>query len=136
MLRFPDSMSSEATGRFRILIEGLKSVKIYESVHLKLTKYYKSTVLQNGKKRINKIENKNNRENWLKNQLYFKITIFLNYEVSCIVWQFYTSIKIVINWSSHHGAAETNLTMNHEVTGLIPGLAQGVKDPVLPWAVV
>jgi len=28
--------------------------------------------------------------------------------------------------SSPHGAAETNLTRNHEVAGLIPGLAQWV----------
>ena len=34
--------------------------------------------------------------------------------------------------SSHCGAAEMNLTRNHEVVGLIPGLAQRVKDPVLP----
>ena len=33
--------------------------------------------------------------------------------------------------SSHHGAEETNPTKNHEVVGSIPGLAQGVKDPVL-----
>ena len=34
--------------------------------------------------------------------------------------------------SSHLGAAETNLTGNHEVEGLIPGLAQWVKDLALP----
>jgi len=34
--------------------------------------------------------------------------------------------------SSRRGTAETNPTRNHEVLGLTPGLAQWVKDPVLP----
>ena len=36
----------------------------------------------------------------------------------------------------HHGTAEMNPTRNHEVAGLIPGLAQGVKDRALLWAAV
>ena len=36
----------------------------------------------------------------------------------------------VLLWSSHCGAAETNLASIPEDAGSIPGLAQRVKDPV------
>ena len=45
--------------------------------------------------------------------------------------------KLDFRWgSSHYGAVETNPTSKHEVAGLIPGLAQRVKDLMLPQAMV
>ena len=35
------------------------------------------------------------------------------------------------NWSSHHGAPETNLTRNHEVVGSILALLSGLRDLAL-----
>ena len=45
------------------------------------------------------------------------------------LWPLFKNPKI---WSSCRGAAGTNLTRNHEVSGLIPGLPQWVKAPLLP----
>ena len=55
-----------------------------------------------------------------------------------ILWKFKTKISPpkelfrIQYWSSHCGAEETDPTRNQEVVGLIPGLAQWVKDPALP----
>ena len=57
----------------------------------------------------------------------------LIYEIMSKIIHFFESKQESKNrhGSSHHGTAETNLTRNHKVVGLIPGLAQQVKDLAL-----
>ena len=53
-------------------------------------------------------------------------------KVDGVLWlitQEHFGVPVVAQWL-------TNPTRNHEIEGSIPGLAQPVKDPALPWAVV
>ena len=52
------------------------------------------------------------------------------------MWQSVHPSKVLSSGSSCRDSVETNLTSIHEDTGLIPGLAQWIKDPPLPRAVV
>ena len=51
-------------------------------------------------------------------------------------YQYGDILKFITTWSSHHGSVVVKPTSVHEDVGLIPDLAQWVKDPALLWAVV
>ena len=49
-----------------------------------------------------------------------------------LIMELMRGVRKETKWSSHSGSAVKNTTSVHEDVGLIPGLAQWVKDPALP----
>ena len=68
---------------------------------------------------------------------YIRWQMILNKAVTHLFSYLHTEYKNIFknihSWSSLCSSAETNTTSIHENVGLIPGLIQWVKDPVLLW---
>ena len=108
--------------------------KIQEAQRIATRINTKKTILQHG---ILKWQETKDKEKVLKEETEEKNTLPISKQKKRITLNFpsktkQTRRKKATEFPSHRGTVETNPTRNWEVVGLIPVLAQWVKDPALP----